>query len=78
MILPKLGLTMEEGTLIEWHVREGGTVQPGDLLCEVETDKLTNEIKSKVSGVVKEILVEEGDTVPVQTVLAVIDCEARL
>lgn len=73
VILPKLGLTMEEGTITEWHVKVGDAVQVGDLLCEVETDKLTNKIESKVAGVVKEILVQEDDTVPVQTVLAVIE-----
>lgn len=73
VILPKLGLTMEEGTIIKWHVKVGDTVAIGALLCEVETDKLTNDIEAKVAGAIKEILVQEDETVPVQTVLAVIE-----
>ena len=73
VILPKLGLTMEEGTITQWHVKVGEEIKQGDALCDFETDKLTNTIESKVSGVVKEILVQEEDTVPVQTVLAVIE-----
>ena len=73
IILPKLGLTMEEGTITEWFIKVGDIVNPGDPLYEVETDKLTNKIESKVSGTVKEILVSVEDTVPVQTVLAILD-----
>ena len=73
VIMPKLGLTMEEGTVIQWHVKVGDAVKTSDILCDIETDKLSNVIESKQEGTVKEILVEEGDTVPCQTVLAVID-----
>lgn len=73
VILPKYGLTMEEGTITEWHVKVGDVVKTGDILCEIETDKLTNTIEAKTDGVIKEILVDEDDTVPVQTVLAIIE-----
>ena len=73
VIMPKLGLTMEEGTIIKWHVATGDKVNVGDLLCEIETDKLTNEIEAKAAGTIKEILVQEEETVPVQTIIATIE-----
>ena len=73
VVMPKLGLTMEEGTVIEWHVAVGDIVNIGDVLCEIETDKLTNKVESKTVGIVREILVREGDTVPCQTVIAMIE-----
>ncbi|MCC9294248.1 2-oxo acid dehydrogenase subunit E2, partial [Clostridium sp. WLY-B-L2] len=62
-VMPKLGLTMTEGTLVDWHKSEGEKVEKGEVLFEVETDKLTNEIEAKESGVLRKILVEEGETV---------------
>ncbi len=62
-VMPKLGLTMTEGTLVNWHKSEGEKVEKGEILFEVETDKLTNEIEAKESGVLRKILVEEGETV---------------
>ncbi|KAA8672945.1 biotin/lipoyl-containing protein, partial [Clostridium sp. HV4-5-A1G] len=59
-VMPKLGLTMTEGTLVDWHKSEGEKVEKGEVLFEVETDKLTNEIEAKESGVLRKILVEEG------------------
>ena len=73
IIMPKLGLTMEEGSVVEWKVTVGDQVNAGDILCIIETDKITNEIEAKEAGIVKEILVAEGDTVPVQTVIAIIE-----
>ena len=73
VIMPKLGLTMEEGTIVQWHVKEGDTVAEGAALCDIETDKLTNTVEAKLAGVVGKILVGEGETVPVQTVITVIN-----
>ena len=73
VIMPKLGLTMEEGTIVQWHVSEGDTVKEGDALCDIETDKLTKVVEAKVSGIMGKILVQEGDTVPVLTVIAIIN-----
>lgn len=70
--MPKMGATMKEGTLAKWHVQEGDTINEEDVLFEVSTDKITNEIESDVSGIVRKILVEEGETVPCQTPLAII------
>ena len=70
--MPKMGATMKEGTLISWLVKEGDTVEEGDVIFEVETDKLSNEIEAYEDGVIRKILVEEGKTVPCQTPLAIL------
>lgn len=70
--MPKMGATMTEGTLTNWIVKEGDTVEEGDAIFEVETDKLSNEIESYEDGTILKILVEEGSTVPCQTPVAVI------
>lgn len=72
VLMPKLGLTMTEGTLIRWKKKEGEKVEKGDILFEVETSKSTNEIESDFSGVLMKILVNEGETVPCTTVIAYI------
>ncbi|MDT3427887.1 pyruvate dehydrogenase E2 component (dihydrolipoamide acetyltransferase) [Paenibacillus forsythiae] len=71
VVLPKLGLTMTEGTVSNWRKAKGDRVEQGDILFDVETDKISNEIEAKTSGVLREILVEEG-TVEVFHPLAVI------
>jgi len=68
-----LGEVMEEGRIVVWHKKEGDTVEQGEIVMEVETDKATMEVESTASGVVKKILVPEGTTVPVNTPLAVIE-----
>ncbi len=70
--MPKMGATMKEGTLSNWLVKEGDTVEEGDAIFEVETDKLSNEVESYEDGTILKILVQEGETVPCQTPLAVI------
>lgn len=71
--LPKLGLTMEEGTITRWFKKVGDQVTEGEKLFEVETDKLTNEIEAKASGTLTKILVAEGQTVACLTELAEIE-----
>ena len=70
LLMPKLGLTMTEGLLSEWHVALGATFQAGDLLFTVETEKVANEVEAESDGVLSQILVEAGMTVPVGTPLA--------
>ncbi|MBX5449242.1 biotin/lipoyl-containing protein [Thermogemmatispora sp.] len=70
--MPKWGLTMEEGTIVEWMVGEGDTVQQGDVLAVVETEKTSVELTSPFSGVVARVLVADGETVPVGTPLLVL------
>lgn len=71
--LPKLGLTMEEGTITRWFKKVGDQVTEGEKLFEVETDKLTNEIEAKASGTLSKILVAEGETVACLTEIAEIE-----
>jgi pyruvate dehydrogenase E2 component (dihydrolipoamide acetyltransferase) len=73
VIMPQLGETVTEGTVANWYKKVGDSVKADEPLFEVETDKVTTEIPSLASGVVKAILVESGATVPVGTVLAVIE-----
>lgn len=68
--LPKLGLTMTEGTVVEWLVRPGQAVAPGDLLYICETEKIANEIAADEAGTIGSLLVAPGETVEVGTVLA--------
>jgi pyruvate dehydrogenase E2 component (dihydrolipoamide acetyltransferase) len=72
VILPKWGLTMEEGMVSEWRKQEGDTVAEDEIIADVETDKITNELPAPGSGIVAKILVDAGETVEVGTVLALI------
>lgn len=72
LILPKWGLTMEDGTVVAWHVAEGENVSEGQVVADIETEKVENELESPCDGVVAKILVEEDDTVDVGTVLMLI------
>jgi pyruvate/2-oxoglutarate dehydrogenase complex dihydrolipoamide acyltransferase (E2) component len=70
--MPKWGLTMEEGTIVEWMVGEGDEVNHGDVLAVVETEKTSVELTSPFSGIVARVLVADGETVPVGTPLLII------
>ena len=72
VVLPRLGLTQEEGTVVRWLKAEGSRVAKGEPLFEVMTDKATLEVEAPASGVLLRILVAEGGTVPVATPIAVI------
>jgi pyruvate dehydrogenase E2 component (dihydrolipoamide acetyltransferase) len=70
--MPKLGLTMTEGTVSSWLKKEGDEVKESEPLFEVETDKLTNTIEAPASGILRKIIAEAGATVPVLDKIAVI------
>ena len=70
--LPQLGETVTEGTITQWFKSVGDTVAADEPLFEVSTDKVDTEVPSPVSGVLTEIRVQEGDTVDVGTVIAVV------
>jgi len=72
VIMPKLGLTMDEGRLIAWHKKEGDRVAEGDVLFEVETDKAAMEVPATASGYVRRLLAKPDDMVPVATPVAII------
>ena len=68
--MPQLGLTMEEGTLSKWLKHEGDTVKADEVVAEITTDKLTNELTSEQDGVVLKLVAQEGDDIPVKGTLA--------
>ena len=72
VLMPKLGLTMTEGTIEEWKKKEGDAVQAGDVLFSVATDKLTNDIEADTGGILLKILVGEGGVAECKSVVAYI------
>ena len=70
--MPKLGLEMDEGTLLEWHVEEGSEVTEGEVLGEVESEKSVGEIEAREDGVLREIYLEEGDTAEPSTPIGIL------
>jgi pyruvate dehydrogenase E2 component (dihydrolipoamide acetyltransferase) len=72
VLMPQLGETVTEGTLSAWHKAVGETVQPGDVLFEIETDKTSMEIPATSAGTLTEIRVPKGQVVAVGTVIAVL------
>jgi pyruvate dehydrogenase E2 component (dihydrolipoamide acetyltransferase) len=77
VVLPALGLTVEKGTILKWIMREGDAVKKGESLYEVEADKVTTEVESPASGILRKILIPEGVEVPILTVVAVITGQAE-
>lgn len=72
VIMPKLGQTMEEGVVERWVKKEGDRVEKGDILLEITTDKATLEVESYASGILRRVLVQEGETAPVTQIIAFI------
>jgi pyruvate/2-oxoglutarate dehydrogenase complex dihydrolipoamide acyltransferase (E2) component len=70
--LPKLAMTMQEGTIEEWLVTEGDTVNEGQDMCVVSTDKVDSIMGAPASGTIARLAVEAGETVDVGTLIAVI------
>ncbi|GAB5521408.1 MAG: 2-oxoglutarate dehydrogenase, E2 component, dihydrolipoamide succinyltransferase [Rhodothermales bacterium] len=74
--MPKMGESITEGTVLEWHKQIGDAVEMDETLLEIGTDKVDTEVPSPEAGVLAEILVEEGATVDVGTVIAVLTTDA--
>lgn len=72
VVMPKLSPTMEEGQLSRWLKKEGDKVSVGEGLAEIDTDKATMEAQALTSGVLRKVLVGEGETVPLGTIIAII------
>ena len=72
ILMPQLGLTMEEGTVSQWIKHEGDEVKVGDVILEITTDKLTNEVVSEYEGTLLKIVAQEGEDIPVKGLLAYI------
>jgi len=77
VVMPQMGVSVAEGTIVEWRKRPGDWVEADESICDVTTDKIDVEIPAPASGRVDEILVEPGTTVAVGTPLARIDAQAR-
>ena len=72
ILMPQLGLTMEEGTVTQWLKQEGDPVKTGEAVLEITTDKLTNEVTSEHDGVLLKIVAQEGEDIPVKGLLGYI------
>ncbi|WP_240910960.1 biotin/lipoyl-containing protein [Thermococcus sp. MV5] len=75
VIMPKLGMTMKKGTIIEWKKKVGEKVEKEEIIAIVESEKLTGEVKAPASGVLAKILHDIGDEVSVGEVIAIIETE---
>lgn len=75
VVMPQMGESIAEGTIIRWHKKVGEKVKKDEILLEISTDKVDSEIPAPASGVLAEIAVQEQETVPVQTVIAYLDTE---
>ncbi|MGH2451176.1 MAG: biotin/lipoyl-containing protein, partial [Candidatus Limnocylindria bacterium] len=71
--MPKLGESVTEGTIGKWLKQPGEPVAKYDLLVEVQTDKVNTEIPSPIAGTLKDVKVQEGETVPIGALLAVFE-----
>ncbi|MDR0585722.1 MAG: 2-oxo acid dehydrogenase subunit E2 [Treponema sp.] len=77
IIMPKTGMAMEEGQIVEWKVKQGDKVRKGDVVAVIETDKSTMELESDYDGMILALLYNAGDTVPVTRVIAWIGGEGE-
>ena len=71
IVMPKWGLAMQEGMVAEWHVQPGAEIQAGQEIMDIETSKIANVYESPVSGTLRKIVVQDGETVPVGALLGV-------
>ena len=72
LMMPKLGIKMTEGTIIEWKKKEGESVEKGESICVVKAKKVAFEVEAPESGILAKIIAKEGDTVPVGGAIAYI------
>ena len=72
VIMPKLGFNMDKGTLLKWRKKEGDFIEEQEVLFEIETDKTVMEVEAQTSGILRKILVTEGEEVPVTLPIAII------
>jgi 2-oxoglutarate dehydrogenase E2 component (dihydrolipoamide succinyltransferase) len=75
VIMPQMGESIAEGTIVKWHKAVGEKVRKDETLLEISTDKVDSEIPSPASGILAEVVIEEQKTVPVQTIIAYIETE---
>lgn len=75
VVMPQMGESIAEGTIVKWHKKVGDRVKKDETLLEISTDKVDSEIPSPTSGTLKKILVKENETVEVQTVIAHVETD---
>src|SRR5438067_10465259 len=76
--MPRLSDTMQEGTIARWLKSPGDEIKKGDILAEVETDKATMELEAYEAGTLQQIMVQEGETVPIGQAVALIGTGAAV
>lgn len=76
-VMPKLGMTMEEGTITKWLKKEGDKVEKGEPIVEIMTDKVNMEVESPYDGILLKIVAKEGDVVPILQPIAIIGEEGE-
>jgi 2-oxoisovalerate dehydrogenase E2 component (dihydrolipoyl transacylase) len=74
--MPQMGISVTEGTILEWRKQPGDRVEADETICEISSDKIDSEIPAPTSGRIVELLVEVGDTVDVGTVIATMAARA--
>lgn len=72
--MPRLSDKMEKGVLVAWNKKPGENVKKGEVIFELETDKVVSEIESMENGTLEKVLYEEGDEIGVDEIVAVIEC----
>ncbi|MGO3608463.1 MAG: biotin/lipoyl-containing protein [Enterococcus gilvus] len=75
VIMPKIGLDMDEGTILTWYKKVGDPVKKGEVLLEIETDKATTDVESALDGTLTEIVEEEDATVDIGEVIAWVEID---
>ena len=75
VLLPQWGMGMSEGTVTEWLKNVGDRVEEDEPLAEIEAEKATQELESPASGILSEILVQQGEDAKVRTVIAIIETD---
>lgn len=75
IIMPKIGLDMEEGTIVKWLKQPGDKIEAGEAIAEIETDKAVTEVECAVSGTVAELVAEEGDEVEITKTIAWVETD---
>ncbi|HYM95400.1 MAG TPA: biotin/lipoyl-containing protein, partial [Chitinophagaceae bacterium] len=77
LIMPKMGESIMEATILKWHKQPGDSVKMDETVLEIATDKVDSEVPSTTSGVIEEILFNVNDVIPVGTVIARIKTDAE-
>src|ERR1019366_2053427 len=78
LIMPKMGESITEATILKWLKKEGDAVKLDEAVLEIATDKVDSEVPSPVAGIIQKLLYKEGDVVAVGKVVAVLDTEAAV